>query len=409
MERSTTTPEEPLIPVVPAYVTCGALTFLWHLLIAFLHLVGLGGSDPRNWSVKRPRNVVLSQSCRCIFALIWKNWLKPDDVVLISPFHHHSFIRMMRSTGNKLVVMDMDGQKLLPPKGYQAKDFAAVVVTQMLGRDYDAAWLKAWRAENKDLLIIEDRVQGDLISKEDETFADISLYSLGQDKIPNALGGGYGVVHNNPRLYDFLVREIEKLPFESAWERFSFILKKLPTLLIYNSRFGCFLVERLLRLFGYGRTAAVDNYRKQNPGFMHGGYFIRPSPALIRSIDIMGDLSRWEVMQERCNVQYSKFLDQIPKRHLDNVRVCGSDNSCCYFFVKLPDLDESRQLLANRGIMTINNQTFLPAEDKVAYHLDNMCTLPTFLTLTDEELDAIAHAMTECWDRFGHKVANPKA
>eukprot|EP00730_Choanoeca_flexa_P011522 TRINITY_DN26987_c0_g1_i1.p1 TRINITY_DN26987_c0_g1~~TRINITY_DN26987_c0_g1_i1.p1 ORF type:complete len:407 (+),score=102.19 TRINITY_DN26987_c0_g1_i1:108-1328(+) len=396
-----TTENAPVIPVVPAYCTSGVLAFLKHLWLAVLHFFGLGSSDPTNWSVRRPGNKVIGQSCRGLFAIVWNNRVKPSARVLISPFHHHSFMRMMRKTGQELVVMRADGAKLFAPKDFTAKDFDAVVITHMLGRDYQCDWLLEWKKQNPDMLIIEDRVQGGLLSDATPGLSDVQLYSLGQDKIPNAMGGGYAIVPKDTELYEMMVNEVEKMPFESNWERLSFLLKKIPTIAIYNNRLCCYAAERLSALAGFTRNEITDTYRKKNPGFMHGGYMIRPSPALVQSIDTIASLSQWEEMQKACTVKYQTFLKHVPEHLRQSVQVCKSNVSCCYFFIRLPDLLQSREHMASKGIFTINNQTYLPADPNYAHDLEGMCTLPTFLALKDEELKYVAETVSDCWTRYG--------
>jgi hypothetical protein len=372
-----------------------------HIWIAILHFLGLGPSDPTNWSVKRPGNKILGQSCRSLFAIVWNDRVGPSARVLISPFHHHSYMRMMRKTGQELVVMKSEGNTLIPPEKFGPNDFTAVVLTHMMGRDYDCGWLLEWKKQNPKLLVIEDRVQGGLLSGAAPGLGDVHLYSLGQDKIPNAMGGGYAVVPEDMDLYNMMANEVEKMPFESSWDRLVFLLKKIPTVAIYNSRICCYLVVKFASLAGWERNALTDAYRKKNPGFMHGDYMIRPSPALIQSIDTMASDEEWEAMQIKCNLKYRQFLKHIPDHLQEAVRVCNSDSSCCYFFVRLPDAERSRTLMAKRGVVTISNQTYLPADLNYTEQIEHMSTLPTFLVLDDDEIKYMADCMIECWTRFG--------
>lgn len=150
-----------MIPVVPAYATSGLRAFFWHLAISFLHLLGLGAKPPQGGSLRRgdSGSMVLGQTCRCLFYLVWNNYVAADARVLVSPFHHHSFKRMMAATGQKLDSCGIDGDKLLPPKGKSGKDYDVVLVTHLLGRDYDFRWIQQWRRENPNIFVIEDRVQ----------------------------------------------------------------------------------------------------------------------------------------------------------------------------------------------------------------------------------------------------------
>jgi len=403
---------KPLIPVVPAFATTGFITFFWHLWVAFKHLVGFGRSaDPAKITVRGndpSKMMVFGQSCRSIFAVLWFRKIPDGSRVLVSPVHHHSFIRMIRSKPDREVtVLRQDGDSLLEPPGRSGKDFDVVVLTQMLGRDYELDWLLEWRRENPDLLVINDRVQGGLLTQEDTRFSDVSLYSLGQDKIPNTMGGGFAVVHHSEELWDYMVEQMETLPFESAWDRFMFVFNKIPTVLMYNARWFCKIVEFVFTLLGFKRNMAVDFYRKANPGFMHGEYMIRPSPALIESFTALsspGAFAHWEAMQVTCHEKMAKFWTFVPEELHEKVAITGCKTACSYFFVRVPDTKESRLRMQDEGILTIMNQTYLAADAASAVLVHNMITLPTFLALTDTDLERTADAIVQCWNTVPEEV-----
>ena len=104
------------------------------------------------------------------------------------------------------------------------------LVRPVAGRDYEFKWLAKWRKQNPNLLVINDRVQGGPLTQEDTSCSDVSLYSVGQDKIPNTMGGGYAEVHHSDEVFDFMVQETESLPFESAWDRLVFVVSEHRTL-----------------------------------------------------------------------------------------------------------------------------------------------------------------------------------
>jgi len=395
----------PLIPRVPAVVTCGCWMYLWHVWIALMYFFGLGSAtDPDQLTVRRPNRRLYGQSCRSLFAILWFRRVPKKGRVLISPLHHHSFIKMMKKTPERqLDVIVQDGIRLLEPENATAMDYDCVVLTQMLGRDYEFPWLAEWRKQNPNLLVINDRVQGGPITREDKSCSDVSLYSVGQDKIPNTMGGGFADVHHDDDLFDFMVTETESLPFESAWDRLAFMLKKIPTVGIYNVQWFCSLFGWLAGIAGIPRPKIVDGYRKTNPGFMHDGYMIRPCPALLhsmRALESEGEMEKWEAMQLACDVKFAKFFSYLPEELVDKVAIAGAQTACSYFFIRVPTMEKSRDLLALHGVLSIKNQTYLPANARSKPLVENMCTLPMLSWLTDVELKRVADAVADCWTSF---------
>ena len=256
--------QAPILPVVPAFVTAGVWHFLWHWWVAITHFLGCGAANRYGLSVKRPNGVVLAHSCRSIFGVLWQSIVKPNARVLTTPWHHSSFKRMMQSTPERQLTVIYPQDAALPePTHLSATDFDAVVISHMLGRDYEMQWLRKWKAANPELLIIEDRVQAGLISAETD-LCDVSLYSAGQDKLPNSLGGGYAVIHNNDAVYEALARGIEALPFEAPTDRLAFLAKKIPTFLAYNVRAVVIALEAVTSAIGISRSDIVDGYRKNS-------------------------------------------------------------------------------------------------------------------------------------------------
>ena len=244
-----------------------------------------------------------------------------------------------------------------------------------------------------------------LITDEDPTLADVALYSTGQDKLPNFMGGGFAICHSaaRPELAAELEALVQALPQETAWERCSFLLKKIPTVLIYNWRPATRIIEFMARTAGLSRCAVVDKYRKQNPGFMHAGFLIRPSNALLQSMAEVEDFSPWVQLQQRCSDTYLDFLHMIPDDLRETVKPCGADTSCTYFFIRLPDLDKGREFMAEHGIMTISNQTYLPIHAPDQRHIDNWVTTPWLPALTKKELQFVADITADTWAKFGGK------
>eukprot|EP01147_Barroeca_monosierra_P001934 gene1934-5023_t len=319
---------------------------------------------------------------------------------------------MMQDSGRDIVICQQEKNVLIEPKDGDPNEFFAVVITHMLGRDYQRSWLKKWKEKNPNLLIIEDRVQGGLIHEDDTAIADISLYSSGQDKLPNFMGGGFARVHSSTHnsLYDDLAKELEMLPYETNFQRFVFLAKKIPTVLIYNWRPATYVIEKIASsLFGVDRCDLSDNYRKQNPGFMHEGFAIRPSPALLHSMDtILEELGEWEIQQVQCTTLFRTLLSHMGPDVREHVKPFGADTSCCYFFVQLPDVVNSRKFLASRGVITISNQTYIALDKKDEHLLHGMVLLPSLFPLRPEEISWLAKQLSDVWHVIGLKSRDIK-
>jgi hypothetical protein len=134
---------------------------------------------------------------------------------------------------------------------------------------------------------------------------------------------------------------------------------------------------------------------------MHAGFLIRPSDALLQSMAEVEDPTPWVELQHRCSDTYLAFLDMIPPTLREEVKPCGAETSCTYFFVRLPDLEKGRPYLARKGVMTISNQTYLPINEADQHHIDNWVTLPWLPALTEEELRYVADATVSVWAEFG--------
>ena len=115
------------------------------------------------------------------------------------------------------------------------------------------------------------------------------------------------------------------------------------------------------------------------------------------SLDGAGEDARWEAMQVACTDRFKKFYSHIPDELKDTVSMHGSNTACSYFFVRCPNIDASRALLAEYGCFTAANQTYLAANKRSQPLVKNMLTLPMLLHVTDEELKTIAEGVVECW------------
>ena len=103
---------------------------------------------------------------------------------------------------------------------------------------------------------------------------------MGMDKRPVALGGGFVNIRNN---YENIIKNImDKIcsyKLESRWDRFNFIIKKIPTFILYNNRFVLNILIKMVKICSYFNKSITllkisEYYRKKNPGFSHNNYLI---------------------------------------------------------------------------------------------------------------------------------------
>jgi hypothetical protein len=203
-----------------------------------------------------------------------------------TPIHHTSFRNIIEKyvDKNQLVVLDInDNLNKLVYNNYSKCDI--VVISHLFGQDFDFTEL-AKEKEKHNFIVIEDRVQG---GSQTQLFShkcvDISLYSMGMDKRPVAMGGAFVHIRNEMSgIIDYLEYKINSLPEETFYERTILLLKNIPTYFIYNYKLVYYYISSLLCLMGFTILDSVKKYRENNPGFTHNNYLKKPSRALMESI-----------------------------------------------------------------------------------------------------------------------------
>ena len=120
-----------------------------------------------------------------------------------------------------------------------------------------------------DCVFIEDRVQGGKILNSTNDIFDVSFYSCGMDKRPVALGGGFvNVKQRNDELnelIDYIHVQTNSYKEETALRRFLFLIKKIPTFLLYNCKPFIFSFIKVLNLMNLSLLEFAMYYRKSNP------------------------------------------------------------------------------------------------------------------------------------------------
>ena len=129
--------------------------------------------------------------------------------------------------------------------------------------------------------MVEDRVQGGTLKTPfSHSVVDIAFYSMGMDKRPCALGGGFvNIREGQENIRDNILERLSKLPKETRWGRCWEMIQKIPTYALYTYRPIYCLVRDLLPWFGITLTGC-SKLPGNNPGFTHHNYLLKPHPAL---------------------------------------------------------------------------------------------------------------------------------
>lgn len=230
-------------------------------------------------------HTIYGYSCRCLFEVVLSIIHQDTTKYSITPIHHTSFRNIIEKTvsNDKIRIIDLNhNYQELVEVDYTNTDI--VIITHLFGQDFDLSKLALQKKKHK-FIIIEDRVQGGTNTKPfSHSCVDISLYSMGMDKRPVALGGGYMNVRKGCHILSKVINKLDTLPPETNLERFISLCKKIPTFAIYNYSCVFSMTTKLLSLCGLDLPSAISSYRKKNPGFHHDNYLRKPSNSLLKSI-----------------------------------------------------------------------------------------------------------------------------
>ena len=185
-----------------------------------------------------------------------ENKKKPN--ILVTPLQHTSFrniiehffdpeqitVLPMNEEYNRIIVTD-DILK-------NNKNYDLCIVTHLFGQDLDTTELINIDTEHR-CVFLEDRVQGgEFDMKFSSDIFHYSLYSSGMDKKPCALGGG--IMYSRPNNFNRMKfiknmeERIKKYKQESMTDRYIFLIKKIPTYLVYNVKLIIWIVINILRI-----------------------------------------------------------------------------------------------------------------------------------------------------------------
>ena len=186
-----------------------------------------------------PARRLIGYSCRMLFHCLLEVLLsvKPDLVIGVTAIQHTSFQKIIESLvkPDRIHILELDStlSAVRPPQ----RPCDVLVVTHVFGQDLDLSSLnESVRAQpGEPPLVVEDRCQGgSLRQRFSHDCVDISINSMGMDKRPSALGGGYADVRTvaipfgGRQLWPLLVERVDALPQERPSERAMTLLKCVP-------------------------------------------------------------------------------------------------------------------------------------------------------------------------------------
>ena len=290
-----------MILTVPDFIPISIYTYLSYFTSLFTY---------KDYLIKNKSEIhttIYGYSCRSLFELIMEYY--KNKTCYTTPIHHTSFRNIIEKYvgASNLVILNINNNlNEIVENDYSNCDI--VVVSHLFGQDFDFQELSKEK-EKHNFIVIEDRVQG---GTQTNIFShkcvDISLYSMGMDKRPVAMGGAFVNIRNEMNgIIDYLEYKINSLPEESLYERCILLLKNIPTYLIYNYKLVYYYISSLLCLMGFTVLHSVEKYREKNPGFTHNNYLKKPSRALLKSIYQNHNIDNCLEIEKHLSQQYKIF------------------------------------------------------------------------------------------------------
>lgn len=248
---------------------------------------------PESYIKHNNRDVILGYSCRSLFDTIMNYYTTKNKQlrILTTPIHHTSFRNIIEKyvKPENIFILEMNesfNEIVSIPK---TNEVDLCIISHLFGQDLKMDIIEDYKKKYPNCVIIEDRVQGGHYYKHfSNNSIDISLYSTGMDKKPCALGGGFVNIrnqfHEKILLKNYILNQIKKYPQEYFYHRIITLFKKIPTLLLYNSKLIIGGVLSFFDFFGLDINSFATKYRKTNPGFQHNNFNKNPSNGTLRSI-----------------------------------------------------------------------------------------------------------------------------
>lgn len=354
-------------------------------------------------------DTIYGYSCRSLFE-IWLNanvnQNTDNSKYGITPINHTSWRDIIQKyiSYDTITVLELNDVKsafdLDKVEASSLEKVRVVIITHLFGLDFDLSCLEEYK-QKYNWLIVEDRVQGGTgHSPFSHSVVDMSFYSMGMDKRPCALGGGFvNIRKGNEEIRDTIIDGLNQLPQETFWSRCWGMIQKIPTYALYTYRPVYSFMSALLPLFGMTLSEAVQSYRKNNTGFTHHNYLLKPHPALQTSM-YRNNLNYKEI-EKRLKSKYSLFyrfinMEYIPWINYENEIEKGKTTSSRIsltmyntIFFKPAIKEEKLSILDKFKVAYILNPTWKVlqvAAPNYQEFCDGIIYLPCLYHMSDDEL-----------------------
>ena len=366
---------------------------------------------------------VYGSSCRSLFHTLCdvfkQNSKKKKHNILVTPLHHTSFRNIIELFFRKdeitVLPMNESYNKIIVDDHILSldKEYDMCIVTHMFGQDLDVSELKKLSLVTKNCLFVEDRVQGGVFS---ETYSsklfDVSLYSSGMDKKPCALGGGI-VYSKNKDIVQQRSKKVETYRHETALDRFIFILKKIPTYILYNCKTIIYIVIWIFKMLTLDLYGFICYYRKKNPGFMHDRYNIRPCAATVGFINYA--LKNINCIETTQKTQYRKCSQLLDNYKLRDKYIpwydpfYNNDQLTIYNTIYARDRQQFIDFCNKKYVPVIDNPTYklfnfdYNGKQKDRIFNDSLVYIPSLYAMPDNKIDLLVSLIQE-YDRTLVKI-----
>jgi len=323
-----------------------------------------------------------------------------DIVIVTTPLHHTSYRNIIelfvKPENIHIIKMNDNYNKIVELPNIERCDL--VIITHLFGQDMVLDNFNEFKKKHK-CLFIEDRVQGGEMSYFSSDIFDMSFYSCGMDKRPVALGGGFVNIKQRYRkltnIIKFLHKQTESYKQESSYERFIFLIKKIPTYLLYNCKFIIYSFIKILNILNMSLLEFATYYRNTNPGFAHDGYLKKPSNALLKSIYM--EFNNIKSIENLYAKQYIKFKSKFKVDNVKKYIKWDNNNNLLtpyntFYIVKDRYVEFNNYMKVNNICMVPNptyklfNHDYDNKENDKEFN-NSLVYLPSLANMSEDEMD----------------------
>lgn len=402
-----------LIKAVPDYLPLSFQEFVRH----FGNLFSKQGY--KHWNENNEFITMLGYSCRTLFEMCMSCFEKEDLVVATTPLHHTSYRNIIEDFVKleNIHVIALNEEYNQIAEVPEVEKCHVVVITYLFGQDMDLSILSDFKKKH-DCLIIEDRVQGGSLDRKfSHELVDIAIYSMGMDKRPIALGGGYLYIKKrHQEFFKKLNKLYLSLQRKKNSERFIELLKKVPTYLLYNVRPFLYLfimTLEFLSLFSekFDIVNVTKFYRKKNPGFIRSYCLYRPSFGLMKSM--VENYNNHKKVDKLYSSKYDQFVNSLSPVVLEHFFPWYKGNTCytAYNTILIEEhlVDRFMVFMNSYTISTLANPTYkmfnkeYEGDTKDKKFNDGIVYLPSHVAMNQEEMDFLNDRLVEFYIKFVKK------